>query len=233
MFCLVACSLAGCDMLDMYDQPRYKPLAASEFFPDGMSARPLIAGTIARGQLHEDSAFYTGKVDGRYVDELPIELDAGLLDRGRERFNLFCSACHGQTGYGNGMVVERGFKRPPSYHTPRVRGLAVGNFFEIMTNGFGEMPPLNLQTEPRDRWAIAAYIRALQLSQDARLDDVPDKFRTTLREATDFRLDDPGAQSPFGTAAQENVARPASESLPDRLAPPDRKQSELQPESRP
>ena len=189
-------------MLDMYDQPRYKPLARCEFFPDGMSARPLVAGTIARGQLEEDSAFYTGKVDGRYVDELPLPLDVALLERGRERFTLFCSMCHGQTGYGNGMVVQRGFKRPPSFHSERVRGLAAGNFFEIISNGFGQMPAINLQTEPRDRWAIVAYVRALQLSQNAQLDDVPEETRPELSQEPvlpDFRQVEPGADSPFGS----------------------------------
>ncbi len=226
--------LAGCDMLDMYDQPRYKPLARSEFFADGMSARPLVAGTIARGELQEDVAFYTGKVDGRYVDDLPVKLDAALIERGRERFTMFCSMCHGQTGYGNGMVVQRGFEKPPSFHSEKVRSMALGNYFEIMTNGYAGMPPINLQTTPHDRWAIAAYIRALQLSQNARLEDVPEAAHEAIsREPITPQSwqDQPAAKSPSGTDMAPPTAETSPATLPNSEAPPEPKASELNPEA--
>jgi mono/diheme cytochrome c family protein len=167
----------------MYDQPSYRPLDKNSFFPDGASARPLVAGTVARGQLREDEVFYTGKHGGQLVAEMPLDLDRALLERGRERFTIYCSMCHGQTGYGDGMIVRRGFRRPPSFHTDRLRTAPVGHFFDVITNGLGAMPTYNLQVEPRDRWAIAAYVRALQLSQHAELDDVPAARRGTLEEA--------------------------------------------------
>jgi mono/diheme cytochrome c family protein len=160
------------DEQDMHDQPSDKTYAASSFFGDGLSARPVVAGTVARGQLHLDEAFYRGKIDGAFVNELPIEVDQKLLERGQQRFDIYCSVCHGRTGYGNGMIVERGFRRPPSYHIERLREAPLGYFFDVMTRGFGAMPSYAVQIEPRDRWAIVAYVRALQLSQNATLDDV-------------------------------------------------------------
>ena len=154
-------ALAGCDLLDMYDQPSYRPLDKNSFFPDGASARPLVAGTVARGHLREDEVFYTGKRGGQLAAALPIDLDRALLERGRERFTIYCSMCHGQTGYGDGMIVRRGFRRPPSFHTDRLRTAPVGHFFDVITNGLGAMPTYNLQVEPRDRWAIAAYVLSL------------------------------------------------------------------------
>jgi mono/diheme cytochrome c family protein len=169
--------LSGCDMLDMYDQPKYRTFDKCDFFVDGSSARPVVPGTIARGQLHEDEAFFTGRRDGQLIDELPagndLELNAELLNRGHQRFDIFCANCHGLVGNGDGMIVQRGFRRPPSLHIDRLRNMPLGYFFDVATNGFGAMPTYNLQVDPRDRWAIAAYVRALQLSQNARLDDVP------------------------------------------------------------
>jgi mono/diheme cytochrome c family protein len=173
---------AGCHR-DMQDQPRYEALEASTFFADGQSARPLIAGTVARGQLNEDEALWTGRSGGELVTELPIELDRALLERGQERFNIYCSPCHGRTGRGDGMIVQRGFRKPPSYHDDRLRNAPAGHFFDVMTNGFGAMPRYGPQIEPRDRWAIVTYIRVLQLSQNATLDDVPMSERRPLEEA--------------------------------------------------
>lgn len=178
--------LSGCDMLDMYDQPKYRTFEACDFFADGSSARPVVPGTIARGQLREDEAFFTGRRDGKFVDELPpgndLELNKELLDRGHQRFDIYCSNCHGQAGYGDGMIVQRGFRRPPSFHIDRLRNMPLGYFFDVMTNGFGAMPTYNLQVDPRDRWAIAAYVRVLQLSQNARPGDVPVDERHRLEE---------------------------------------------------
>ena len=159
---------------DMHNQPKYRGLRASTFFADGSSARPLVEGTVARGTLQDDEAFFTGKIDKVAVMEFPFAVDEALLNRGQERYNIYCSPCHDKAGTGNGMVVQRGFKRqPPSYHIDRLRQADVGYFFDVITNGFGAMPDYKAQIAPRDRWAIVAYIRALQLSQRAAASDVP------------------------------------------------------------
>jgi mono/diheme cytochrome c family protein len=167
--------LAGCRQ-DMHDQPRFKPLAKSDFYSDLRSARPPVEGTVARGELHEDSYFYTGMIGGGNTpgDYLPFPATPEVLARGRERFNIYCTPCHSRLGDGNGIVPSRGFaKKPPSFHTERLRKVPLGYFFDIMTHGFGIMPDYAAQIPPRDRWAIAAYIRALQLSQSATAVDVP------------------------------------------------------------
>ena len=162
---LLALAAAGCRQ-DMHDAPRYKPLAASDFFADGASARPLPANAVARGQLREDKLFHTGYTPaGDIVGTIPMPVTRELLQRGRERYGIFCAPCHGATGDGRGMVVQRGYKQPSSYHVDRLRQVPVGYFFDIMTNGFGVMPSYAAQVPSEDRWAIAAYLRALQLSQ--------------------------------------------------------------------
>jgi hypothetical protein len=167
---------------DMHDQPKLKPLAKSDFYADRRGSRPQVEGTIARGQLVDDSAFYTGKVDGQLTSELPVKLSPELLATGRTRFDTFCAPCHGRIGNGNGMVVQRGFKKPNSFHIDRIRQMPVGHFFDAMTNGFGAMADYRAQVPVADRWAIAAYVRALQLSQNARLPDVPESERAALQE---------------------------------------------------
>jgi len=169
---LTVLALAGCRQ-DMQDQPRFKPLAESDFYPDLCSARPPVDGTVARGQLHEDSYLYTGKFGNNPGDYMPFPVTVDVLARGRERFNIYCSPCHSRLGDGNGMIVQRGFRAPPSYHTERLRKAPLGYFFDVMTNGFGAMPEYATQVPPRDRWCIVAYIRALQLSQQATMSDVP------------------------------------------------------------
>ena len=164
--------LAGCRQ-DMHDQPRFKPLAKSDFYADSRSARQPVEGTVARGQLHEDIYFYTGKIGNNPGDYMPFPVTADVLTRGRERFNVYCAPCHSRLGDGNGMIVQRGYRRPPSYHTERLRKAPLGYFFDVMTNGFGAMPDYASQIPPRDRWDIVAYIRALQLSQGATTTDVP------------------------------------------------------------
>jgi hypothetical protein len=159
-------ALAGCRQ-DMHDQPRFKPLAKSDFYADLRSARPPVEGTVARGQLQEDTYFYTGRVGHDPGDYMPFPVTEEVLQRGRERFNIYCSPCHSRLGDGNGMIVQRGFQHPPSYHTDRLRKAPLGYFFEVMTQGFGAMPDYAEQVPPRDRWCIVAYIRALQLSQNA------------------------------------------------------------------
>lgn len=180
--CLALGLLAvGCQQ-QMANQPRYDPLEASDFFADGRSARPLVEGTVARGQLRLDEHFYTGKINGQLATTFPFPVTAEVLDRGQERFNIYCTPCHDRLGTGLGMVVRRGYRQPPSYHIERLRNAPVGHFFDVMTRGFGAMPDYAAQIPPRDRWAIVAYIRALQLSQSATLDDVPPQQRGTLAE---------------------------------------------------
>jgi mono/diheme cytochrome c family protein len=169
---LLAAGVSACRQ-DMHDAPRYDPLEASAVFPKGSSAQPLIAGTVPRGFLNEDEALYTGKSNGQDVDTFPFPIKAEDLDRGQERFNIYCSPCHGRTGEGNGIVVQRGFRQPPSYHIDRLRTAPVGHFFDVMTNGFGAMQDYRAQVTYDDRWRIVAYIRALQLSQNATPADVP------------------------------------------------------------
>ena len=163
--------LAGCRQ-EMYDQSRVRPLAQSDFYSDLRSARPQVEGTVARGQLREDEYFYTGKIGGNPGDYMPFPVTEEVLARGHERFNIYCAPCHSRLGDGNGMVPQRGFKHPPTYHQDRLRKVPLGYFFDVMTNGFGVMPDYTAQIQPRDRWCIVAYIRALQLSQDATSADV-------------------------------------------------------------
>jgi len=182
---LAACCLlvgAGCRQ-QMADQPPHKPMGVSTFFEHEQSARPLVPGTVARGQLRADEGFYTGKVGERTVDTLPFPLTSEVLERGRTRFEAFCAPCHDRTGSGQGMVVRRGFRQPPSYHIDRLREAPLGHFVDVMTNGIGIMPDYAAQVPPRDRWAIAAYIRALQLSEWATLADVPAGERAKLQGA--------------------------------------------------
>jgi len=176
---LAICVLGGCRQ-DMHDQPRYKPLAATAFFGDGRSARPEVEGTVARGHLRIDQARYTGKIDEREIDYFPFPITRADVERGQERFNVFCSPCHSRIGDGNGMVVRRGFRQAASYHTQRLMQAPVGHFFNVMTNGYGAMPSYGSRVEPDDRWRIAAYVRVLQLSQNASMDDVPADQRGEL-----------------------------------------------------
>jgi len=173
---------AGCRR-DMFQQPYSKPLASSYFFPDNhMASRPLVAHTVARGHLNADRVFYTGKVDTNLVETFPFPITREVLERGRERFDIYCAPCHGRTGEGNGMIVQRGFPAPPSYHIDRLRNAPVGHFFDVITQGYGIMYPYAERVEPADRWAIAAYIRALQKSQDTTLAEVPAEQRSKLEE---------------------------------------------------
>lgn len=165
--------LSGC-RLDMHVQPRENPLARSDFYADQRSARPLVEGTVARGDLEADAYFYTGKIGSNPGDAMPFPVTREVLERGRERYDIYCAPCHSRLGDGNGIVPSRGFSRkPPSYHIPRLQKAPVGYFFDVITNGFGIMPDYASQIPVRDRWDIVAYVRALQLSQNATMADVP------------------------------------------------------------
>jgi mono/diheme cytochrome c family protein len=179
--------LAGCRN-DMHDQPRYEPYRKSDFFADKRGSRDIIEGTVARGQLRENKAFYTGKIDNpnpnaqvetttdasgntlvssfpNAITDFPIPVTRELIDRGHERYNIYCMVCHGPVGNGDGMVVRRGFPQPPTYHDDRLRNAPVGHFYDVITNGWGKMNSYAAQVQPADRWAIVAYIRALQVSR--------------------------------------------------------------------
>jgi len=176
---LYALSILACSP-DMSDQPKYRPLRESDFFSDGRSARPALEGTVARGHLRVNNPFYTGRENGDLLDNVPVPLTKELLEHGRERFDIFCTPCHGYVGDGYGMVVQRGFQRPPSYHIDRLREMPDGYFFDVITHGKGAMASYASRVPTRDRWAITAYVRALQLSQGAKMDDVPPGERQRL-----------------------------------------------------
>ena len=197
---LLAGMLAAC-RIDMHVQPRINPLAKSEFFTDQRSARPPVEGTVARGQLHEDSYFYTGKIGNNPGDAMPFPVTRDVLQRGRERYNIYCALCHSRVGDGNGFIPSRGFTRkPPSFHEQRLQKAPLGYVFDVMTNGFGIMPDYASQIPPRDRWDIVAYIRALQLSQNATKADVPSGQNVPSQS--------PKFQGEPGTGASLPVIRP-------------------------
>jgi mono/diheme cytochrome c family protein len=181
---LPALLLAGGCRQDMHDQPKFIPLRASDFYSDQRSARPIVEGTVARGQLDADELLYTGKVGGQDGTEFPFPVTLALMVRGQERFDVFCAPCHGRTGRGDGMIVARGYRAPPSFHIDRLRQSPVGHFYDVVTNGFGAMPDYRTQIPVRDRWAIVAYIRALQLSEHATLNEVPPDERNKLAPGT-------------------------------------------------
>lgn len=217
---LVLASLTGlmaCRQ-DMHDQPKYEAYERNEYFDDSLASRNLMEGTVARGFLDENSALYRG-LNPRAADDtagpksyrasFPYQLSAEMIDRGEQRFNIFCAPCHARTGNGDGMVVRRGFKKPPTFHQERLRTQPVGYFFDVITNGFGTMPAYADQVPVRDRWAIVAYIRALQLSQSAMVADVPESQRAQLGEIPASGLGttrtDASVTQPTGGSAPESA----------------------------
>jgi len=174
-------AIAGCRQ-QMADQPYQRPLEPSNFFDDGMASRPVVPGTVARLGKEGDKQPLNGKVDGKLVDTFPIQVTMKVLARGQERYEIFCSPCHDRLGTGQGMIVRRGFPRARSFHEPRLRDAPIGHFFEVMTQGFGPMPSYANQLAEHDRWAVIAYIRALQLSRNVRLDQLPPGDRAKMKE---------------------------------------------------
>ena len=223
---IVACTLLSpiACRRDMQDQPKYKDLRGSAFFDDRRSARPVVPDTVARGFLHAGELFQTGKRNGQPVAELPVPLTRELLDRGRQRYDIFCAPCHGLTGGGLGMVVQRGFRQPPSFDIDRLREAPVGYIFDVETAGFGAMPDYAGQIPAADRWAIAAYVRALQLSQRTTLADVPSGARRTLEGP-----DAPPRAEPLPVDTDD--WRPAADATP--AAPPRPERRQTPPEHRP
>ena len=193
---VVAVMFTSACRLDMHVQPRQNPLSYSDFYADHRSARVPVEGTVARGQLLADTYFYTGKIGNNTGEEMPFPVTKEVLERGRERYDIYCAPCHSRTGDGNGFVPSRGFARkPPSYHIPRLQKAPVGYFFDVMSNGFGIMPDYASQITPQDRWNIVAYIRALQLSQNATTADVPEGQKIPS-EPPKFREPGSGATLP-------------------------------------
>ncbi len=179
---LLALGAAGCRQ-DMHDQPKYIPLRPTDFFADGRSERQLPAGTVARGHLEDDALFYTGKgPDGKFSDMFPFPVTKDVVLRGQQRFNIYCTPCHDRNGTGQGMVAQRGFRHPPSYHIDRLRQVPNGYIFDVITNGFGAMPDYEANIPVADRWAIVSYVRALQTSFEATIDDVPPESRAQLAQ---------------------------------------------------
>jgi len=191
---VVALGAAGCRQ-DMHQAPRYDPLERSDFFVDQRASRPIVEGTVARGQLRADKVLYTGKNGAQFATQLPMPLTRNLLARGQERFTIYCTPCHAASGDGDGMIVQRGFKRPPSLHDPVVSSQPIGYYYDVITNGFGAMQDYSAQVQPEDRWAIAAYLRVLQYSRRVPVD--------ALSEA-DRRLVENGG--PESTGAQGEAA---------------------------
>lgn len=175
-----ACLVLTACRQDMQDEPRYRPLAQSDFFSDHRSARPMVEGTVARGHLRIDEARYTGKIAGEDIDQFPIPITKADIERGQTRFNIYCTPCHGRVGDGNGMVVLRGYRQAASYYTDKLMKAPVGHFFDVITNGFGAMPSYASRIVPDDRWRVIAYIRALQLSESANVNVVPPDQRQNL-----------------------------------------------------
>ena len=195
---VLAVALSGCRQ-DMHDAPRYEPLEASTFFTDTSSARMPVANTVSRNPLADsDELLYTGKVNGADATVFPFPIDGALMARGQERFNIYCSPCHGRTGQGDGMIVQRGMRKPPSFMEDRLRNAPAGYFFDVMTHGFGAMQDYAAQIPVEDRWAIVAYERALQFSQHAAINDVPDERRADLDRPAAPRPE--SGQAPAGEA---------------------------------
>lgn len=167
---------------DMHDQPKYKPLAASRFFPDGRASRPFPVGVIARGHLNDNDTVHTGLANGKFVPDIPVPVNMALLSRGHERFDIYCAPCHGRIGDGRGMIARRGFMIPSDLNSPRVRQAPPGYIFGVITNGYGAMPDYRDQVPVADRWAIIAYVRALERSRQATLADVPPDHRSDLEK---------------------------------------------------
>lgn len=201
-------ALVGCRQ-DMHDQPKLQPFEQSNFFADGKASRPLPAGTVPRGHLREDTRLYEGKDEaGNLVDRLPVELTRELLERGRDRYEIYCSVCHDSTGGGRGMIVRRGFKQPPPLYEQRLKDMPDGYFFDVMTTGFGLMSSYAKQVPVADRWAIVAYLRALQRSQSSVLAELPQDLQThfhaALADAAAAPADGHGADGGHGAGEEHH-----------------------------
>jgi hypothetical protein len=180
--------VAGCRQ-DMHNQPKYVPYRSSEFFRDGLSERQPVVGTVARGDLHADQYFFTGKNGTKEGDQFPFPITLQVMERGRERYDIYCSPCHSRVGDGNGMIVKRGYRQAANFHLPRYLAEPVGHYYDVISHGWGAMPDYAAQIEPADRWAIAAYIRALQYSRSGSMADVPADQRGQLKDQSQITVE--------------------------------------------
>jgi cytochrome c len=191
----------------MHVQPKYLPYEPTNFFGDGRSERQPVAGTVARGHLRLDELLYTGKENGVLTDKFPFPITRADMERGRERYNIYCTPCHDYTGAGNGMIVQRGFPTPPSFHIDRLRTAPAGHYFDVMTNGFGAMYSYAARIEPEDRWRIAAYVRVLQQSRHASVEDVPAAERQKLAQDSSNETASQGASQSAAQATSQTVGQ--------------------------
>ena len=209
---MTACLLlSGCRQ-DMHNQPKFYPQRGTSFFADGRSARPQVENTVARNQMHENQYFYTGVVDGKEGDGMPLPVNVELLERGQEKYNVFCTPCHSRVGNGAGMIVQRGYRPAGNFHTDRLRNAPLGHFYSVIANGYGAMPEYASQIGPEDRWAIVAYIRALQLSQAARPADIPSgQHPQDLHEIANQQGMPPGFADPWALPATAVYGTPGNQ----------------------
>ena len=207
-------ALAGCRQ-DMHNQPKFYPQRGTTFYADGRSVRPQIENTVARGQLHEDTYFYTGMQDGKEGNAMPFPVTLDVLARGQERYNVYCTPCHSRVGNGAGMIVSRGYAKAGNFHTARLEAAPLGHFFNVMTNGYGAMPDYSAQLTPSERWSVVAYIKALQLSQNATQDDVPagEHVQPLTDITTQAGFDNPNFASQWGLPATAVTGTTTGEGL--------------------
>jgi len=212
----VALATGACRQ-DMHNQPKYVTYRSSEFFRDGLSERMPVAGTVARGDLHADSYFYTGKNGTKEGDQFPFPITQQVMERGRERYDIYCSPCHSRVGDGNGMIVKRGYRQAANFHLPRYLQQPVGHYYDVISHGWGAMPDYAAQIEPADRWAIAAYIRALQYSQSGTMADVPADQRGNLQDASQITVEGvplTQALASGGKGSSEEISPAGSNPIP-------------------
>ncbi len=223
--------IAGGCRQDMHNQPKYVTYRSSEFFRDGLSERQPVVGTVARGDLHADSYFYTGKNGTKEGDQFPFPITMQVMERGRERYDIYCSPCHSRVGDGNGMIVKRGYRQAANFHLARYLDQPVGHYYSVITHGWGAMPDYAAQIEPADRWAIAAYIRALQYAQNGTMAEVPADQRGQMKDQSEVMIEGmslPQALASGGKGAAEEVSpsgsSPATGTIrvPKGEAPPPR-----------
>jgi len=181
--------LAGGCRQDMHNQPKYVTYRSSEFFRDGLSERQPVVGTVARGDLRADAYFYTGKNGTKEGDQFPFPITMQVMARGRERYDIYCSPCHSRVGDGNGMIVKRGYRQAANFHLPRYLSQPVGHYYDVISHGWGAMPDYAAQIEPADRWAIAAYIRALQYARNATMAEVPADQRSQMKDQSEVTIE--------------------------------------------
>jgi len=226
--------IAGGCRQDMHNQPKYVTYRSSEFFRDGLSERQPVVGTVARGDLHADAYFYTGKNGTKEGDQFPFPITMQVMERGRERYDIYCSPCHSRVGDGNGMIVKRGYRQAANFHLPRYLEQPVGHYYTVITHGWGAMPDYAAQIEPADRWAIAAYIRALQYAQNGTMAEVPADQRGQMKDQSEVMIEGvslPQALAAGGKGAAEEISpAPSSRSARTTTVPKGEARPPRQPE---